>query len=129
MRKKRIDLPRIDLIPLIDTLFCILFFYMTFAVFSPAVKHVSVPAKKNSKQNAETPAGKTVHVWVRESGHIFVDGKELQKEELFSFFRQNNKQISFVSVGGEDDVRVGEILRVIGWLKGTGVSNIGFRAR
>lgn len=129
MTKRKTNLPEINLIPLIDTLFCILFFYMTFAIFSPSLKQNVVSAQKTARQDAKVAGKKVVHVWVKEGGHVLVDGREFKKDKFFLFFRQNKERFSFVSVGGENDVRVREILQVINWLKEAGVSKINFRTK
>ncbi len=129
MRKRKTNLPEVNLIPLIDTLFCILFFYMTFAIFSPSLRKNVISAQKTARQNAKMTEKKGIHVWVKEGGHVLVDGKEFKEGEFFLFFKQNKERFSFVSVGGENDVRVGEILQVINWLKEAGVSKINFRTK
>lgn len=127
MKKQNTELPRIDLVPLLDALFCTLFFYMAFSFFSsPApAKHVPVKKAIHSKQ----PAQKAAHVWVKEDGSILVNGSMMQKAQLISFFSKNKNVFKLISVGGDDNVRVEDIQTVIHWLKSSGVTSISFRVK
>lgn len=127
MKKQNTELPRIDLVPLLDALFCTLFFYMAFSFFSsPApAKHVPVKKAIHSKQ----PAQKAAHVWVKEDGSILVNGSMMQKAQLISFFKENKSSFKLTSVGGDDNVRVEDIQTVIHWLKSSGVTSISFRVK
>lgn len=127
MKKQNTELPRIDLVPLLDALFCTLFFYMAFSFFSsPApAKHVPVKKAIHSKQ----PAQKAAHVWLGENGSISVNGKVMQREHIISFFKKNKGSFKIVSVGGDDNVRVEDIQTVIRWLKSSGVTSISFRVK
>lgn len=127
MKKRNTELPRIDLVPLLDALFCTLFFYMAFSFFSSTAPAKHVPVKKavHSKQ----PAQKSTHVWVGERGSITVNGTVMKKEQIISFFKKNKGSFRLVSVGGDDNVRVENIQTVIRWIKSSGVTSISFRAK
>lgn len=127
MKKRTADLPAIDLIPLLDALFCTLFFYMAFGFFTSAPPAKELPVKKTVQ--SKTSVKKAAHVWVKEGGEVFVNGSPMQKAQMISFFSKNKNQFMFVSVGGDGNARVEEIQTVIHWLKSSGVSSISFRVK
>jgi len=72
--------PRIEMLPLIDTVFLLLVFFI-YGMLSMAVHH-SLPVKLPSSSTAKLDKSEFLTVTIKSDGSIFVNKKPVSKEEL-----------------------------------------------
>lgn len=121
-RKKK---ARIEIIPMIDTMFFLLVFFMV-ATMSMTVMRglpVSLPksesAKKDDLKNSHS-------VTLMKDGWIYLDKALIQKDELFAALKRDasSNPDALVIINADEDVSHGKVVEVMDTVKLAGITRL-----
>lgn len=120
--------PEVMIIPMIDIMFFLLVFFMISTLYMVDMKTVSVNLPKAS--HAETQTSVTYLVTMKQDGSLWLEDKEITKDELLQKAQaeqRRNPQFSVV-LRADQGLDYGKVIALLDEMKGTGISRFGLAA-
>lgn len=127
MRYFEVRKARIEIIPMIDImLFLLVFFAMLTLRMIPTTGHVSkLPVSSTA---AQIPSPKLL-ITLEAGGGMWVDGRALTIEELIALVKGRDPAKLAVTIAGNDDVPMQQLMAVIDAVRTAGAAQVGLAAR
>lgn len=120
--------PEVMIIPMIDIMFFLLVFFMISTLHMVDMKTVSVNLPKAS--HAETQTTVTYLVTMKQDGSLWLEDKEITKDELLQKAQaeqRRNPQFSVV-LRADQGLDYGKVIALLDEMKGAGISRFGLAA-
>lgn len=120
--------PEVMIIPMIDIMFFLLVFFMISTLYMVDMKTVSVNLPKAS--HAETQTSVTYLVTMKQDGSLWLEDKEITKDELLQKAQaeqRRNPQFSVV-LRADQELDYGKVIALLDEMKGAGISRFGLAA-
>ncbi len=120
--------PEVMIIPMIDIMFFLLVFFMISTLYMVDMKTVSVNLPKAS--HAETQTSVTYLVTMKQDGSLWLEDKEITKDELLQKAQaeqRRNPQFSVV-LRADQGLDYGKVIALLDEMKGAGISRFGLAA-
>lgn len=120
--------PEVMIIPMIDIMFFLLVFFMISTLYMVDMKTVSVNLPQAS--HAETQTTVTYLVTMKKDGSLWLEDKEITKEELLKKAQteqRRNPQFSVV-LRADQGLDYGKVIALLDEMKGAGISRFGLAA-
>lgn len=120
--------PEVMIIPMIDIMFFLLVFFMISTLYMVDMKTVSVNLPKAS--HAETQTTVTYLVTMKKDGSLWLEDKEITKEELLKKAQaeqRRNPQFSVV-LRADQGLDYGKVIALLDEMKGAGINRFGLAA-
>lgn len=120
--------PEVMIIPMIDIMFFLLVFFMISTLYMVDMKTVSVNLPKAS--HAETQTTVTYLVTMKQDGSLWLEDKEITKDELLQKAQaeqRRNPQFSVV-LRADQGLDYGKVIALLDEMKGAGISRFGLAA-
>ena len=120
--------PEVMIIPMIDIMFFLLVFFMISTLYMVDMKTVSVNLPKAS--HAETQTSVTYLVTMKQDGSLWLEDKEITKDELLQKAQaeqRRNPQFSVV-LRADQGLDYGKVIALLDEMKGDGISRFGLAA-
>ena len=120
--------PRIEMLPLIDTVFLLLVFFI-YGMLSMAVHH-SLPVKLPSSSTAKLDKSEFLTVTIKSDGRIFVNKKPVSKEELTYVLERYSaaRESSGVLLFADRAVSYQTLFKVLDRIREAGIERISLQA-
>jgi len=120
--------PRIEMLPLIDTVFLLLVFFI-YGMLSMAVHH-SLPVKLPSSSTAKLDKSEFLTVTIKSDGSIFVNKKPVSKEELTYVLERYSaaRESSGVLLFADRAVSYQTLFKVLDRIREAGIERISLQA-
>ena len=120
--------PRIEMLPLIDTVFLLLVFFI-YGMLSMAVHH-SLPVKLPSSSTAKLDKSEFLTVTIKSDGSIFVNKKPVSKEELTYVLERYGaaRESSGVLLFADRAVSYQTLFKVLDRIREAGIERISLQA-
>lgn len=126
MRYFEIKKPRIEIIPMIDImLFLLVFFAMLTLRMIPASGHIS--KLPTSSTTVTIPPPKLL-VEIKSDGQLWVDGAIHSSDDVTTLVRSRNPEKLAVTIAGEDQVNLQQLMQAIDAVKRGGATQISLAA-
>lgn len=120
--------PEVMIIPMIDIMFFLLVFFMISTLYMVDMKTVSVNLPQAS--HAETQTTVNYLVTMKKDGSLWLEDKEITKEELLKKAQaeqRRNPQFSVV-LRADQGLDYGKVIALLDEMKGAGISRFGLAA-
>ncbi len=120
--------PEVMIIPMIDIMFFLLVFFMISTLYMVDMKTVSVNLPKAS--HAETQTSVTYLVTMKQDGSLWLEDKEITKDELLQKAQaeqRRNPQFSVV-LRADQGLDYGKVIALLDEMKGAGINRFGLAA-
>lgn len=120
--------PEVMIIPMIDIMFFLLVFFMISTLYMVDMKTVSVNLPKASY--AETQTSVTYLVTMKQDGSLWLEDKEITKDELLQKAQaeqRRNPQFSVV-LRADQGLDYGKVIALLDEMKGAGINRFGLAA-
>ena len=120
--------PEVMIIPMIDIMFFLLVFFMISTLYMVDMKTVSVNLPPAS--HAETPPTVTYLATMKNDGSLWLEDKEITKEELLKKAQaeqRRNPQFSVV-LRADQGLDYGKVIALLDEMKGAGINRFGLAA-
>jgi len=120
--------PRIEMLPLIDTVFLLLVFFI-YGMLSMAIHH-SLPVKLPSSSTAKLDKSEFLTVTIKSDGSIFVNKKPVSKEELTYVLERYSaaRESSGVLLFADRAVSYQTLFKVLDRIREAGIERISLQA-
>lgn len=120
--------PEVMIIPMIDIMFFLLVFFMISTLYMVDMKTVSVNLPKAS--HAETQTSVTYLVTMKQDGSLWLEDKEITKDELLQKAQaeqRRNPQFSVI-LRADQGLDYGKVIALLDEMKGAGINRFGLAA-
>ena len=120
--------PEVMIIPMIDIMFFLLVFFMISTLYMVDMKTVSVNLPKAS--HAETQTSVTYLVTMKQDGSLWLEDKEITKDELLQKAQaeqRRNPQFSVV-LRADQGLDYGKVIALLDEMRGAGINRFGLAA-
>jgi biopolymer transport protein ExbD len=114
----------LSLTPLIDVVFLLLIFFLVATRFAQEDRELDVPLPDASEAKPLTVAPQEIFVNINQQGHYFVDGHELEADELEDVLTRaatNNPVNQSVVIRADKRVAFDHVVRAINLCKKAGI--------
>lgn len=120
--------PEVMIIPMIDIMFFLLVFFMISTLYMVDMK--TVPVNLPQASHAETQTTVTYLVTMKKDGSLWLEDKEITKEELLKKAQTEqlrNPQFSVV-LRADQGLDYGKVIALLDEMKGAGINRFGLAA-
>lgn len=118
----------IEMTPIIDCVFLLLIFFM---VTSSIIKDPGIQVKMPSAKSSEAQPDKDLIITIREDNALFLNEKQVAKENLYKTLRELNKQKKrdFLILRGDEKINYGVLIEVMDIARLAGIANVSLATR
>lgn len=118
---RKIDTPKIELIPLLDVFFLILIFFF-YSIFH-LVEEKGIPVNLTSASSATTQQKSDLLIVIDRDGNFFLDGNAISADEINGRFSTLDKK-SKIMIRSDQDSPVGASIKILNLAREKGIQQI-----
>lgn len=124
LQRRSLKKARIEIIPMIDTIFFLLVFFMISTLSMARFRGVQVNLPK-AASGSQAPA-ESVTVTLTKEGQLFLDKEEVGRESLLQSLRQRLEKNSelLIIINADDGVQHGKVVEIMDEARQAGVAKL-----
>ena len=122
--RRAIKKARIEIIPMIDTIFFLLVFFMISTL--SMVHYTGLPVNLPKAATGQQPASESAAVTITSDGKVFIDKQEIPRENIRSVLQQRlaAKPDLLVLINGDEHVEHGVVVEIMDAARQAGVAKM-----
>lgn len=124
LQRRSLKKARIEIIPMIDTIFFLLVFFMISTLSMTRFRGVQVNLPK-AASGSQAPA-ESVTITLTKEGQLFLDKEEVGRESLLQSLRQQVEKNSelLIIINADDGVQHGKVVEIMDEARQAGVAKL-----